>query len=54
MPDRAELDWVARLRAAGYHITPATRDDLPPPEHTLPPRRTAAGATPNPEVHLEH
>ncbi|HEX8907490.1 MAG TPA: hypothetical protein VF771_21775 [Longimicrobiaceae bacterium] len=42
MSNRAELDWVARLRAAGYHVTAATRDELPPPAHTLPPKRTAA------------
>ena len=41
MPHCAEHDWVARLRAAGYHVTAATRDGLPPPEHTLPPRQAA-------------
>ncbi|HEX6750161.1 MAG TPA: hypothetical protein VF092_22905 [Longimicrobium sp.] len=44
MSHQVELDWVARLRAAGYHVTAATRDDLPPPVHTLPPRGAAAFA----------
>ncbi|HSU12997.1 hypothetical protein [Longimicrobium sp.] len=38
---RSEPDWIARARAAGYKITPATRDDFPEPEYTLPSRRAA-------------
>jgi hypothetical protein len=30
--------WVQRMRDAGYVVTPATRDTLPDPEHTLPAR----------------
>jgi hypothetical protein len=30
--------WVERMRAAGYVVTPATRDTLPDPEHVLPAR----------------
>jgi hypothetical protein len=31
--------FIAHLRAAGLEITPATRDTLPPPRHTIPPRQ---------------
>jgi hypothetical protein len=42
MPDdRPEPDWIARARAAGFQITPATRDDFPEPEFTLPSPRAA-------------
>lgn len=30
---------IARLRAAGLQITPATRDTLPPPRYTIPPKQ---------------
>jgi len=43
MPEpRVEPDWISRLREAGYTVTPAIRDGLPPPVHTLPDRRAAA------------
>jgi len=42
MPDdRVEPEWIERVRAAGYRVIPATRDDFPEPEYTLPSRRTA-------------
>jgi len=42
MPEPSiEPDWIARLRDAGLTVTPAVHDDLPPPVHTLPRRRTA-------------
>jgi hypothetical protein len=31
--------FIARLRAAGLEIIPATLDTLPPPRHTLPPQQ---------------
>lgn len=37
--DGPGVELVERLRAAGYEVLPATRDTLPEPEHTLPPRR---------------
>ena len=30
--------WVETMRAAGYVVTPATRDTLPDPEYVLPAR----------------
>jgi hypothetical protein len=33
-----EADLVARMRAAGFTVRAATRDYLPPPEHTIPPK----------------
>jgi hypothetical protein len=35
--------YIARLRASGLKITSATIDYLPPPEHTLPPKRGLFG-----------
>ena len=35
--------YLARLRASGLVIRSATLDSLPPPEHTLPPRRGLLG-----------
>ena len=40
----AKQEYIARLRAAGLVITPATRDDLPLPEFTLPLRRSLLGS----------
>jgi len=38
MAEQTVPDWIARMRAAGYVVTPATRDTLPDPEHVLPAR----------------
>ena len=35
--------YIARLRASGVVIQSATLDHLPPPEHTLPPKRGLFG-----------
>lgn len=35
--------YIARLRASGLVIQSATLDYLPPPEHTLPPKRGLFG-----------
>jgi len=34
-----KADLIARLRARGLVITAATRDTLPPPRHTIPPKQ---------------
>ena len=36
-PEKQAL--IAQLRAAGLQITAATRDYLPPPRYTIPPRQ---------------
>jgi hypothetical protein len=38
MAEQTIPKWVQRMRAAGYLVTPATRDTLPDPEHVLPAR----------------
>lgn len=38
MAEQNVPEWVDRMRAAGYVVTPATRDTLPDPEHVLPAR----------------
>ena len=34
-----EADLVARMRAAGFTVSAATRDTLPPPRYTIPPKQ---------------
>jgi len=36
-PEKQAL--IARLRAAGLQVTAATRDYLPPPRYTIPPKQ---------------
>ncbi|HYH81835.1 MAG TPA: hypothetical protein VEX86_18655 [Longimicrobium sp.] len=38
MSETTVPQWVERMRAAGYVVTPATRDTLADPEHVLPAR----------------
>ncbi len=38
MDEQTVPEWIARMRTAGYVVTPATRDTLPDPEYVLPAR----------------